>query len=107
MLNSGSLSVLLCTVLVVLNGVKLATCCTTVTNKEITEPILGYLVQRANQPCVNASGVFCINGRAPWVRAKIVKMTDGETFSGMQEEVNTPILKTWSKDVSAMSYYFQ
>uniref|UniRef100_A0A3P8PS45 Chemokine interleukin-8-like domain-containing protein n=1 Tax=Astatotilapia calliptera TaxID=8154 RepID=A0A3P8PS45_ASTCA len=49
------------------------TCCTTVSNKEITEPILGYLIQRANRPCVNAvvfqtqSGVFCINGRAPWV----------------------------------------
>uniref|UniRef100_A0A3P9DGS8 Chemokine interleukin-8-like domain-containing protein n=1 Tax=Maylandia zebra TaxID=106582 RepID=A0A3P9DGS8_9CICH len=54
------------------------TCCTTVSNKEIPEPILGYLIQRANRPCVNAvvfqtqSGVFCINGRAPWVRAKIV-----------------------------------
>uniref|UniRef100_A0A3P9CXU9 Chemokine interleukin-8-like domain-containing protein n=1 Tax=Maylandia zebra TaxID=106582 RepID=A0A3P9CXU9_9CICH len=79
-----SLSVLLCTVLVVLamSGSEakndFVTCCTTVSNKEIPEPILGYLIQRANRPCVNAvvfqtqSGVFCINGRAPWVRAKIV-----------------------------------
>uniref|UniRef100_A0A3Q2VMX7 Chemokine interleukin-8-like domain-containing protein n=1 Tax=Haplochromis burtoni TaxID=8153 RepID=A0A3Q2VMX7_HAPBU len=68
------------------NDVKLATCCKTVTNKEITEPILGYLVQRARRPCVNAvvfqteSGVFCINGRAPWVRAKIVTHMLSSTF---------------------------
>uniref|UniRef100_A0A3P8PRZ9 Chemokine interleukin-8-like domain-containing protein n=1 Tax=Astatotilapia calliptera TaxID=8154 RepID=A0A3P8PRZ9_ASTCA len=60
------------------NDVKLAMCCKTVSNKEITEPILGYLIQRANRPCVNAvifktqSGDFCVNGRAPWVLAKIV-----------------------------------
>ncbi|CAI5670860.1 unnamed protein product [Oreochromis niloticus] len=84
MVNSGSLSVLLSTVLVVLamSGSEAKNdfhmCCTTVTNKEITEPILGYIVQRANPPCVNAvifqtqSGLFCINARAPWVRAKIV-----------------------------------
>ncbi|KAL4001368.1 TERF1-interacting nuclear factor 2 [Sarotherodon galilaeus] len=60
------------------NEERLATCCKTVTNKEIKEPIWGYIVQRAKRPCVNAvifqtqSGLFCINGRAPWVRAKIV-----------------------------------
>uniref|UniRef100_A0A668T321 Chemokine interleukin-8-like domain-containing protein n=1 Tax=Oreochromis aureus TaxID=47969 RepID=A0A668T321_OREAU len=73
MVNSGSLSVLL-------SKNDFHMCCTTVTNKEITEPILGYIVQRANPPCVNAvifqtqSGLFCINARAPWVRAKIVAL---------------------------------
>uniref|UniRef100_A0A668T2Q5 Chemokine interleukin-8-like domain-containing protein n=1 Tax=Oreochromis aureus TaxID=47969 RepID=A0A668T2Q5_OREAU len=75
MVKSGSLFALVAVVLlaVTVSGSveKLATCCKIVTNKEITEPILGYLVQRANGPCVNAvifqtqSGLFCINGRAP------------------------------------------
>ncbi|KAF1373264.1 hypothetical protein PFLUV_G00258620 [Perca fluviatilis] len=57
---------------------KLAPCCTKVTSQEITEPILGYMVQRANAPCVKAvifqtkSGLFCSYGRAPWVGRKIV-----------------------------------
>ncbi|TDG97562.1 hypothetical protein EPR50_G00227080 [Perca flavescens] len=57
---------------------KLASCCTKVTSQEITEPILGYLVQRANAPCVQAvifqtkSSLFCSYVRAPWVKPKIV-----------------------------------
>ncbi|XP_034718257.1 putative protein TPRXL isoform X2 [Etheostoma cragini] len=52
---------------------KLATCCTKVTKQKITEPILGYLVQQADPPCVQAvifqtkSGLFCSYLRAPWV----------------------------------------
>ncbi|XP_035853964.1 putative protein TPRXL isoform X2 [Sander lucioperca] len=56
---------------------KLASCCKKVTNQEITEPILGYLVQRADPPCVQAvifqtnSGLFCSYLKAPWVRRKV------------------------------------
>ncbi|XP_032360444.1 uncharacterized protein LOC116672627 isoform X2 [Etheostoma spectabile] len=56
---------------------KLATCCKKVTKQEITEPILGYLVQRADPPCVQAvifqtkSGLFCSYVRAPWVHRKV------------------------------------
>uniref|UniRef100_A0A3Q4GBJ7 Chemokine interleukin-8-like domain-containing protein n=1 Tax=Neolamprologus brichardi TaxID=32507 RepID=A0A3Q4GBJ7_NEOBR len=55
-------------------------CCETVTSKKIIEPILGYRVQRKNPPCVNAvifqtqSGLYCINGRAHWVHAKIAEL---------------------------------
>uniref|UniRef100_A0AAX7TD15 Chemokine interleukin-8-like domain-containing protein n=1 Tax=Astatotilapia calliptera TaxID=8154 RepID=A0AAX7TD15_ASTCA len=58
MVKSGSLFALVAVVLLAVavsgSDEKLATCCKTVTNKEITEPILGYLVQRARRPCVNA-----------------------------------------------------
>lgn len=33
---------------------KLASCCKKVNKLEITEPILGFLVQKANPPCVQA-----------------------------------------------------
>ncbi|KAF6718252.1 hypothetical protein FQA47_016721 [Oryzias melastigma] len=33
---------------------RLASCCTSVSNEEITEPILGYMIQERNLPCVNA-----------------------------------------------------
>ncbi|CAM9163476.1 unnamed protein product [Lampetra planeri] len=86
MVNCGSLlkSAALAIMLVVLAesgsaAEKLATCCTTVTKKEITEPILGFLVQKANPPCVRAvifqtgSGLYCSQISAPWVRRKITE----------------------------------
>uniref|UniRef100_A0A673CUA3 Chemokine interleukin-8-like domain-containing protein n=1 Tax=Sphaeramia orbicularis TaxID=375764 RepID=A0A673CUA3_9TELE len=69
---------------------KLATCCKTVTNKELHEPILGYLVQRANPPCVQAvifqteSGLYCSQLNAPWVRRKIVE------FRKQKAQATTP-----------------
>ncbi|XP_029313655.1 A-agglutinin anchorage subunit-like isoform X2 [Cottoperca gobio] len=57
---------------------KLASCCTRVNSVEITEPIIGFLPQAANPPCVTAvifqtkSGLFCSQVNAPWVRRKIV-----------------------------------
>uniref|UniRef100_A0AAX7TUN4 Chemokine interleukin-8-like domain-containing protein n=1 Tax=Astatotilapia calliptera TaxID=8154 RepID=A0AAX7TUN4_ASTCA len=58
MVKSGSLFALVAVVLLAVavsgSGVKLASCCTSVANKKIAEPILGYLVQKANAPCVNA-----------------------------------------------------
>ncbi|CAG5896071.1 uncharacterized protein ACNS7B_022989 [Menidia menidia] len=59
---------------------KLASCCTTVNKREITEPVLGYLVQRASGWCVNAvifqtqSGLYCSQASAPWVRRKIMEL---------------------------------
>ncbi|XP_070841998.1 mucin-5AC-like [Chaetodon trifascialis] len=57
---------------------KLASCCKTVTRQEITDPITGYMVQKANLPCVRAvifqteKGLFCSQVNAPWVHRKIV-----------------------------------
>ncbi|KAM4534418.1 uncharacterized protein PAE49_022625 isoform 2-T2 [Odontesthes bonariensis] len=59
---------------------KLASCCKTVNRREITEPVLGYLVQKASPPCVNAvifqteSGLYCSQLNAPWVRRKIMEL---------------------------------
>ncbi|XP_027860046.1 4-O-methyl-glucuronoyl methylesterase 1-like isoform X1 [Xiphophorus couchianus] len=56
---------------------KLATCCEKVNRNEITEPILGFLFQKANYPCVQAiifqteSGLYCSQVKAPWVKKKI------------------------------------
>ncbi|CAI5685899.1 unnamed protein product [Oreochromis niloticus] len=99
MVKSGSLFALVAVVLLAVavsgSDVKLASCCTSVANKKITEPILGYLVQKANAPCVNAvifqtqSGLFCINGRAPWVRAKIVAFEKAKAQSTTPSVVPT------------------
>nr|BAM34025.1 CC chemokine 1 [Oplegnathus fasciatus] len=85
MVNCGSLLksalVILALVAVVQPGSapeKLASCCKTVSNQKITEPILGYLVQTATPSCVRAvifqteAGLFCSQVTAPWVRRKIV-----------------------------------
>ncbi|KAM3593796.1 uncharacterized protein V6R79_022049 [Siganus canaliculatus] len=56
---------------------KLTDCCKTVSSEYITEPITGYLVQKAKPPCVRAvifqteSGLFCSQVNAPWVLTKI------------------------------------
>uniref|UniRef100_A0A671YC81 Chemokine interleukin-8-like domain-containing protein n=1 Tax=Sparus aurata TaxID=8175 RepID=A0A671YC81_SPAAU len=83
MISCGSLlkSVLVVMVVVAVvesgPGEKLASCCQTVSGQEITEPITGYMLQRANAPCVRAvifqtkSGLFCSKFGAPWVRGKI------------------------------------
>ncbi|XP_029935782.1 uncharacterized protein LOC115379202, partial [Myripristis murdjan] len=56
---------------------KLKSCCEEVSSVEITEPIIGYHLQRRNPPCVPAvifqteKGSFCAYVGAPWVRAKV------------------------------------
>uniref|UniRef100_A0A8D3AJU2 Chemokine interleukin-8-like domain-containing protein n=1 Tax=Scophthalmus maximus TaxID=52904 RepID=A0A8D3AJU2_SCOMX len=56
---------------------KLASCCTEVNKLEITEPILDYMIQKSNPPCVKAvifqteSGLYCSYHRALWVGRKI------------------------------------
>ncbi|XP_017269553.3 putative protein TPRXL isoform X2 [Kryptolebias marmoratus] len=82
MMNCGSLvkSALVAIILVVASGhpdEKLASCCTKVNKLEITEPILGYLVQQRKPPCVQAvifqteTGLYCSQLNAPWVLRKI------------------------------------
>uniref|UniRef100_A0A3Q3VRR9 Chemokine interleukin-8-like domain-containing protein n=1 Tax=Mola mola TaxID=94237 RepID=A0A3Q3VRR9_MOLML len=59
------------------SGEKLATCCRKVNRREITEPITGFMVQKASRSCVPAvifqteKGLFCSQVNAPWVKAKI------------------------------------
>uniref|UniRef100_A0A669D0R8 Chemokine interleukin-8-like domain-containing protein n=1 Tax=Oreochromis niloticus TaxID=8128 RepID=A0A669D0R8_ORENI len=100
MANSGCLFALVAVVLLAVvecgpSAEKLATCCTKVTTKEIKEPILGYLAQRANPPCVQAvifqtqSGLFCAYVRAPWVRAKIVAFEKAKAQSTTPSVVTT------------------
>uniref|UniRef100_A0A671YDZ9 Chemokine interleukin-8-like domain-containing protein n=1 Tax=Sparus aurata TaxID=8175 RepID=A0A671YDZ9_SPAAU len=57
MISCGSLLKSVLVVMVVVAAVesgKLANCCKTVSTQEITEPITGYMLQRANAPCVRA-----------------------------------------------------
>ncbi|KAJ4925365.1 hypothetical protein JOQ06_018097 [Pogonophryne albipinna] len=55
----------------------LDSCCTTVSRKQITDPIIGYYTQKPNPPCVTAiifqteKGYFCSYLRSPWVLLKI------------------------------------
>ncbi|TMS09214.1 hypothetical protein E3U43_014761 [Larimichthys crocea] len=85
MVNCGTLlkSALVAIILVVAvesgpTDEKLAECCETVSNVEITEPITGYMIQKRNAQCVRAvifqtaTGLYCSQLTAPWVRAKIV-----------------------------------
>ncbi|KAM6908061.1 uncharacterized protein PEZ65_016361 [Lycodopsis pacificus] len=57
---------------------KLSSCCKRVTRQEITDPILGWMLQQRNLPCVRAvifqtkAGLFCTELNAAWVRPKIV-----------------------------------
>ncbi|XP_037829178.1 putative protein TPRXL isoform X1 [Kryptolebias marmoratus] len=86
MMNCGSLvkSALVAIILVVASGhpdEKLASCCTKVNKLEITEPILGYLVQQRKPPCVQAvifqteTGLYCSQLNAPWVLRKIRELS--------------------------------
>uniref|UniRef100_A0A3Q1FAU9 Chemokine interleukin-8-like domain-containing protein n=1 Tax=Acanthochromis polyacanthus TaxID=80966 RepID=A0A3Q1FAU9_9TELE len=81
---------------------KLASCCKTVTNQEIKGPILGYLVQKPNPPCVRAiifqteKGLFCSQVTAPWVRRKIVE------FEKAKARATTPSV-TSTSPVSLLS----
>ncbi|KAF7654376.1 hypothetical protein LDENG_00070310 [Lucifuga dentata] len=58
---------------------KLATCCTTVSRQEVTDPILGYLIQKKSASCVQAiifqteKALYCSYARAPWVYRKITE----------------------------------
>ncbi|XP_033965149.1 uncharacterized protein [Pseudochaenichthys georgianus] len=81
--NCGSMfkGVLVAIALVVMaqygSAEKLDSCCTTVSRKQITDPIIGYKTQMPNPPCVTAiifqteKGYFCSYLRSPWVLLKI------------------------------------
>uniref|UniRef100_A0A3Q2E5X1 Chemokine interleukin-8-like domain-containing protein n=2 Tax=Cyprinodon variegatus TaxID=28743 RepID=A0A3Q2E5X1_CYPVA len=111
MLNFNSLfrSALVAMVLVVASGdpgEKLATCCTKVTNTEIKEPILDFLIQKANGQCVNAvifqteTGLYCSHIRAPWVKRKIQKFRGTK---GQQNILSPPTVSLLSIITSTTS----
>nr|AXF84141.1 chemokine ligand 34b [Ctenopharyngodon idella] len=56
---------------------KVNTCCTEVSTVELTDPIIGFRLQKQSSPCVKAvifqteRGEFCFNWTQPWVQKKV------------------------------------
>ncbi|XP_068075499.2 uncharacterized protein isoform X2 [Danio rerio] len=61
------------------NAKDMMLCCTSVSRLEVTDPIIGFRIQRESRPCVNAilfeteRGAFCSSPRQPWVRSKVMQ----------------------------------
>uniref|UniRef100_A0A667Z897 Chemokine interleukin-8-like domain-containing protein n=1 Tax=Myripristis murdjan TaxID=586833 RepID=A0A667Z897_9TELE len=74
---------------------KLKSCCEEVSSVEITEPIIGYHLQRRNPPCVPAvifqteKGSFCAYVGAPWVRAKVNELRYVSCSRTLQADLST------------------
>ncbi|KAG7231317.1 hypothetical protein INR49_012157 [Caranx melampygus] len=88
---------------------KLASCCKTVTTQEITEPVLGYLIQKHHPPCVRAvifqteSGLFCAAIQAPWVRNKIMEFRQSQATTVPPSTVSLLSLITSSAPLPSSS----
>ncbi|XP_068427430.1 C-C motif chemokine 8-like [Clinocottus analis] len=60
--------------------IKIIGCCTQVSAAKITDPILGYRIQRKNLPCVRAvvfkttKGEVCSHWKEEWVFGKIKEL---------------------------------
>ncbi|XP_048845953.1 chemokine (C-C motif) ligand 34a, duplicate 3 [Brienomyrus brachyistius] len=60
--------------------IKVTSCCTTVSKKKITSPILGYRTQKWNPPCVKAvifdteDGPVCSHWKEEWVFRKVKEL---------------------------------
>uniref|UniRef100_A0A3B3T480 Chemokine interleukin-8-like domain-containing protein n=1 Tax=Paramormyrops kingsleyae TaxID=1676925 RepID=A0A3B3T480_9TELE len=59
---------------------KVTSCCTTVSRRKITSPILGYRTQKWSPPCVKAvifeteDGPVCSHWREEWVFQKVKEL---------------------------------
>ncbi|KAM8822872.1 uncharacterized protein AB9W97_005069 [Spinachia spinachia] len=66
---------------------KLSSCCESVGKDRISAPILSYMVQMPQPPCVKAvifqteGGLFCSPLNAPWVRKKIRAFMEAKASS--------------------------
>ncbi|XP_048031247.1 uncharacterized protein LOC125258378 isoform X2 [Megalobrama amblycephala] len=56
---------------------KFSICCTAVSTVELTDPIIGFRLQKQSLPCLMAvifkteRGEFCYDPRQPWVKEKV------------------------------------
>ncbi|KAM9333769.1 uncharacterized protein KZ484_018751 [Pholidichthys leucotaenia] len=88
---------------------KLAECCKKVTNEKIQEPILDFMLQERNLPCVKAvifqtkSGLYCVNGKASWVRQAIRELTKAKPLSTTPSVVSTSPVSLLTKITSMAS----
>ncbi|KAM9333257.1 uncharacterized protein KZ484_018288 isoform 2-T2 [Pholidichthys leucotaenia] len=88
---------------------KLASCCTKVSNEMIKEPILDYMVQKPNHPCVKAvifqtdTNLYCVNGKAHWVLPKIQELRKTKARSTAPSVVSTSPVSLLSKITSMAS----
>uniref|UniRef100_A0A667Z7Z5 Chemokine interleukin-8-like domain-containing protein n=1 Tax=Myripristis murdjan TaxID=586833 RepID=A0A667Z7Z5_9TELE len=101
MVSCGNLlkSVLVAVVLATLAGSgstqKLSSCCTTVSRNKITEPIVGYKLQKPNPPCVKAvifqteKDQFCAYVGAPWVMDKVNELRYVSCSRTLQADLST------------------
>ncbi|XP_059901215.1 C-C motif chemokine 4-like [Gadus macrocephalus] len=80
-------SLLLLAVVVALTGQgsaaveKFSDCCTKVSREKIPETIVGFIVQKRNNHCVNAiifqtesGGLYCCRYNEPWVMRKVMQL---------------------------------
>ncbi|XP_059901214.1 C-C motif chemokine 20-like isoform X2 [Gadus macrocephalus] len=79
-------SLLLLAVVVALTGQgsaveKFSDCCTKVSREKIPETIVGFIVQKRNNHCVNAiifqtesGGLYCSKYDEPWVKRKVMQL---------------------------------
>uniref|UniRef100_A0A8C2IT46 Chemokine interleukin-8-like domain-containing protein n=1 Tax=Cyprinus carpio TaxID=7962 RepID=A0A8C2IT46_CYPCA len=81
MMSLAAIAVIMSVMITGMNGQNVPTeCCTSVSTKEITLPIIGFKLQKRSPPCVNAvifyttEGPRCSYWKASWVNQKIQEL---------------------------------